>query len=171
MANSRITRAMAEKAAQNLGKDKFGKKTQEKTNELQEYAIQLFEKYVPLQVREAFDANKNWYENKSYIAFAADGGGAGSYMQVYLSVSVAPLRTVIVSAEEFMKLSRLKEQISTLNAARHKFEMDVSTVLLSLGYEKRVREQFPQALPYLNFSGTTEVAPNIQNLIRIIEQD
>ena len=50
------------------------------------------------------------------------------------------------------------------------FYNDCVTVLTDLAYENRVKEQFPQALPYLNFSGSTVVAPSVQKLIDILNE-
>ena len=53
---------------------------------------------------------------------------------------------------------------------RDDFEDEVRQALVNLRTEKNVREQFPEALPYMNFSECTALVPNLSSLRNKLKQ-
>ena len=141
MANQRITKEMARKAASEMKRDKFEPKIKKAQDTLIAYIDELIEKWVPAEVREAFANHQKWYSSTRSVMF-----------------------------KEYVKLTKLQRDKRDLESKASYFYNDCVTVLTDLAYENRVKEQFPQALPYLNFSGSTVVAPSVQKLIDILNE-
>ncbi len=170
MANQRITKEMAKKAAREMKQDKFEPKIKKIQESILSYVDELIEKYIPDEVRDAFNNHRDCYQKCDRISFHADGGGSGSYVEIYVGNIPYPFyRCINIDPKEYVKLTKIQREKRELESKASSFYNDCVTVLTELAYENRVKEQFPQALPYLNFSGTTVVAPSVQNLINILE--
>ena len=171
MANQRITKEMARKAASEMKRDKFEPKIKKAQDTLIAYIDELIEKWVPAEVREAFANHQKWYSSTRSVMFNADGGGSGSYTEINIgNTPYPPLRCITIDPKEYVKLTKLQRDKRDLESKASYFYNDCVTVLTDLAYENRVKEQFPQALPYLNFSGSTVVAPSVQKLIDILNE-
>ena len=170
MANQRITKEMARKAASEMKRDMFEPKIKKMQEIIVAYVDELIEKYIPAEVRNAFSNHMNCYQKNPRICFNAEGGGSGSYTEVYVENIPYPYyRCITIDPKEYVKLTKLQREKKVFESQASDFYHDCVTVLTDLAYEKRVKEQFPQALPYLNFSGTTVVAPSVKKLINMLD--
>lgn len=168
MANVRITKDMAKNAASKMRQAKYSGKIKEKQEELKKLVFDLIDRYVPKDVVKAFNGNKDWYSKPSRIGFHAINGGSGSYVEVYLkdNTPLPPLKTISVSADDYVAITRLQKDISRYESDGYALYDKLVTVFVDLAYEKRIREQFPQAVEYFDFGNQeTAIAPSVKSII------
>ena len=166
----RITREMADNAAEQLAKSAYDKKIEDAQIELKTKLEGIITKYIPEPIIMMMSEYGDIFEKAGRI-YIHDGKGNYSYYHES-SINIPPLKTITVSVDDYNDVKRTYDLLNSLIGARRKYKTDVSDALcLSLRTEKRCSEDFPEALPYLNFSGTTAVARKCDDLRAVLHQN
>lgn len=165
---ARITKQQASDASCKMANDIYDKKIDKADKEVKAYAKKLFEKYVPkpvIAVAQEFPEWFSWYNtihwrNKDNYSRWAD-----------LPDSINPIedKKLPLTSEEMKKIDGLKDALSEIKAQKSKFEDDIYNALITLQTEKRIKETLPDALPYINFSGSTALVPQYNELNTILK--
>ena len=78
---------------------------------------------------------------------------------------VPKLKSLRLSLEDYKSLESLLKRRSSTDDSWRDYKSRVSDILcLELRTENRIRESFPEALPFLNFSNTTTLACSYNEL-------
>lgn len=166
----RITREMADNAAEQLAKSAYDKKIENTKIELKTKWEGIITKYIPEPIIMMMGEYGNIIEKAGKI-YIHDGKGNYSY---YYDppINIPMLKTITISVDDYNDVKRTYDLLNSLIGARHKYKTDVSNALcLSIRTEKRCSEDFPEALPYLNFSGTTAVARKFDDLRAVLHKN
>lgn len=159
----RITREMADNAAEQLAKSAYDKKIEKAQIELKTKLEGIITKYIPKPVIMMMREYSNIIE-KTFRIYIQDGHGHCTYYRDE-SMNIPPLKIITVSVDDYNDVKRTYDLLQSLGSAKYKYKTDVSDALfLSICTEKRCSEDFPEALPYLDFSGTTALAPKFDDL-------
>ena len=163
----RITREMADNAAEQLAKSAYDKKIEKAQIELKTKLEGIITKYIPGPIIMMMGEYGNIIEKTGRI-YIQDGKGNCSYYHDN-SINIPPLKTITVSVDDYKDIKRTYDLLNSLIGTRRKYKTDVSDALcLSIRTEKRCSEDFPEALPYLNFSGTTAIARKFDDLRAVL---
>lgn len=74
------------------------------------------------------------------------------------------LPNIVISNEDYAECKSAYKLLYKLRDAKSEYINKVSDVLFALSSFKRISENFPEALPYINFSNVTAIIPNYNNL-------
>jgi hypothetical protein len=169
--SNRVTKAMAEEAASQLSEKAFDEKIKEATEHCRSVALSLYEKYIPKPVRDAGEQYVEVYTKECYLDFALDGASYYDYIRIRIPDRFFPkLRLIILQPEDFKLLQKSEKSREKLIQDKQKYVCDVTLALMNLRTEKNVREQFPEALPYMNFTSCTALVPNLGKLRTLLKQ-
>ena len=158
---------MADNAAEQLAKNAYDKKIEKTQIELETKLDGIITKYIPEPIIMMMGEYGNIIEKASKICIH---DGRGNYSYYYdTSINIPPLKTITVSVDDYRDIKRTYDLLNSLIGTRRKYKTDVSDALcLSIRTEKRCSEDFPEALPYLNFSGTTAIARKFDDLRAVL---
>ena len=165
--SNRVTRAMAEGAAKQLTEAAYGQKIKDAENERRDVGIMLYEKYIQKEVREAGETYIDVYDSTCYLKFLPEGGSSYDKIEIsYYQVNgnFPRVKPIILEKEDWKTLRKVEDSLKRLKDERSQYNDEVEQALVNLRTEKNVREQFPEALPYMNFTTCTALAPNIDKL-------
>ena len=155
---------MAEEAATQLAALAYNKKIEDADNELSAFGLSMYKKYVPEPLRAACNEYINVLEDTGQLKFLVEGANSWDYISIHYNEAFPRVKAMILDAKDWKELRRRERLVSDLRSDRREYEADVTQALVNLRTEKNVREQFPEALPYLNFTACTALVPNIDNL-------
>lgn len=165
MTNRRITKEMAKQAAEDM-KNAVYKEKLNAAKEALNKEIDIFVKgYFPAPVLACVAEYKEFIKNYNNIILhvhkkrLSDGSYAGGYYSIYgvLSIDIPAQDdcwssdTINVSERECRNVVKANAVYEGIEDESISFFSKVENALLSLKTEKRVTEQFPEALPYLKF--------------------
>ena len=162
--SNRVTRTMAENAAEQLAKKAYDEKVAEARQELKTIGLAMYEKYIPKAVRDAAKSHIEVLEDTSQLRFIVEGASSWDYIGIYYDESFPRLRAIVLNANDWKKLRKQEELVRSLEKEQREYCADVENALVNLRTEKNVREQFPEALPYMSFTTCTALVPNIDKL-------
>ena len=168
--SKRITKAMAEAAAKELNKLAFDARIKKAKNDLQQLCEHFVRKYIPEQVRECGVTYLESYDHEKRQEFTTEGLGGYNYKCVYLSYEHPKYNRINLSAHDFHDLDVADKLVRDLESDSRKYEDDVYIALVNLRTKRNVEEQFPEALPYLDFTECTALVPNLMPL-RVVLHD
>lgn len=158
----RLTRAMADFAAGELAEIAFDKKIEEADSKMKEFGDKMILKYIPSPVIAlAKEYTSLFYDNDNHISIGVP------YKSLHLISNVMnPIsrKHFIISEEDYNVANELVMKCRDLKSRKEDYVQKVSDALMQLRTEARISQHFPEALPYLNFSDTTAIVPNYENL-------
>lgn len=158
----RVTRSMADEAATELANLAYSKKVDELDKQIEYKVNELIIKYVPQPILSMAQEYSNLLEMDYSVCFCAENGCA---LYLHPKIKVPKLRSLLLSLEDYKSLKSLLDTRRSTNDAWRDYKSRVSDILcLELRTEKRIQEIFPEALPFLNFSNTTTLACNYNEL-------
>ena len=169
--SKRITKAMAEAAAVELTAIAFDKKVEKAKNDLQQLAEHFVRKYIPEEVREVGSVHLECYEQTQRQEFTTEGLGGYNYKYIYLSYYHPQYKRINLSAKDFHDLEAADKLLRDTENAQRSYKDDVINALFNLRTQRNVEEQFPEALPYLNFTECTALAPNLMPLRALLNNN
>ena len=169
--SKRITKSMAEAAAHELTKIAFDKKVEKAENDLKQLAEHFVRKYIPEEVREVAVTHLEAYEHTSRVEFTTEGNGGYNYKYVRLSYEHPQYKRIQLSIDDWRSLEKADKHLRNMQDARRDYDIEVQTALFNLRTERNVTDQFPEALPFLNFTECTALAPNLTPLRALLNQN
>lgn len=163
--SKRVTKAMADEAAKMLANKAYGEKIKAAEEDFCHFALELYHKYIPEEVREVINNHMPLFMDTKELKFIVDGASCWDYKSVYIKDAKFPfLEHIVVSVEDWKKLKSLDSKRNDLSNEKEQYKFDCVQALMNLRTEKNVTEQFPEALPYLDFSECTTLVPCLDNL-------
>lgn len=168
----RLTREMADDAAYQLASIAFDKKIEQAKKEELEFGDYIVKTYIPIPIQGVMEEYRSWFMNlRTYVRCVDISGQNRNTLCVDTNVLIdAYLRAAQISHEDYKKASQLHNRCINLQQERDKYKSKVSDALVQLKSEKRIREAFPEALPYLNFSETTALIPQFDELRAMLKK-
>lgn len=168
--SKRITKAMAEEAATSLAASVYNKKIEKADEFLRELVNQLYVKYIPSPVRQCAEEYKEYYNMyRGYVSFVTEKCDGGSnYKSLSIGFPVPDLRSIVLTAEDWKSLDKAENCLRSLKGERSEYVFRVTDALYNLRTEARIREMFPEALPYLNFADTTALSLDLSKLRSVL---
>lgn len=163
--SKRVTKAMAHIAAVELAKKAYGEKIEKAETDFRDFGLELYHKYIPEELRDALNKYMSFFMDTQELKFIVVGASSWDYKRIYYEELKFPyFEHIIVSPEDWSKLKRLDSLQGDLSSEKFQYEFDCEQALINLRTEKNVQEQFPEALPYLNFTECTALVPCLDNL-------
>ena len=153
---------MADKAARQLAAIAYDKKIEKAENDFKSMLEGIIKTYIPAPILAVMEEYSSYLE-KCVRLFISDGNDC---VYTYtIPVLIPAVKEIKVSHDELVKLKSAKKLLESLEAKKVRYNEEVSDALcLSIRTEKRCAETFPEAMPYLNFSKTTALAPKFDDL-------
>lgn len=170
MAKKQVTRAMADSAANELAKIAFNKKIEKAQKEECSFGDELIRKYIPQPILALGEEYSSFFiRRNSYIGIQS--GESGYYSKLIHSNIQNPIseKYVLVSQEDYLKANKLHGNVEKLQNDKRNYEAKVSDALMQLRSEARIKESFPEALPFLNFAETTMPVPQFNHLRELLK--
>ena len=167
--SNRISKTMATGAAEQLALKAFGEKQKQAEEDFLALGLLLYKKYVPKPVRDCYQEYKDLYDGKTVLSFLPENGSSYDLIMVWYEFRFPSLVPIIIDKKDWKLLNDAKKKKDDIDKAKRNYTKEVTTALFNLRTEKNVREQFPEALPYLNFSSCTALVPNIDKLRQILK--
>lgn len=156
-----VTRSMADEAAKQLASQVFDKKIELAEQAERQFGDELIKKYIPAPILAVGVEYSSYFINKSkYLGFATSFGG-----QIQSNI-VNPIsnKYIQIEMEDYKHAKVLIDKRKKLQQNKGDYMSKVSDALLQLKSFKRIKENFPEALPFLNFAETTALIPQFTEL-------
>lgn len=167
--SNRVTKTMATEAAEQLALKAFGEKQKQAEEDFLALGLLLYKKYIPKPVRDCYQEYKDLYDGKAVLRFLPENGSSYELIMVWYEFCFPSIVPIILDKEDWKRLNDAKKKKNEIDKAKRDYTNEVTTALFNLRTEKNVREEFPEALPYLNFSSCTALVPNIDKLRQILK--
>lgn len=165
----RMTRVMADHAAEECAKIAYDKKIERAEKARKDFGDELIKKYIPKPV---LDCGKEFGECfESHNAFFAriERNGWDSRKEIPSNLINPTRKYLTISEPDFSKAKDLTSKQVGLVYAKRSYFQNVSDALVTLKTEARIKEQFPEALPYLNFAATNLPTANYSKLRQLLK--
>lgn len=175
--NRRINKTRAEKAATTMANAAFNSKIELAQKRLSEVAETLVIKYIPNVVRVVVAEFPSYFERVKYISITAprvyaDGyEGHEDYICAEISFYIPKgSRYINVSDTEYKELKKLYMRYRVQVKEQHDLKAQIFDALCALKTENKVKENLPEALPFLEFPDEVHLpAPIFGTLRQIIK--
>lgn len=173
--NRRITKGIAQEAASLIGSKKYSGAIKETKEELCIIAGKLVVNYIPSPVLQLTKEYSDFMCPQTAITFRSySPKGYLKTITTHIDVAVPySCRTLTVDWKDYIKLSDINERITKLNDECRSLKTEIVKALLSLKTEKRVREELPEVLEYIEFPATFAppalIYTDLRNLIKKIK--
>jgi len=168
----RMTREMANKAAQQLASIVFDEKIQQALDTEKEFGDYLVKTYIPQPIQGVMKEYRSWFMHMNTSVSCIDASQQ-SRRTLYIQTNILMhyyLHSLSLSNKDFKKADQLHQNYLNLNDKRNAYTNEVSDALMQLKSEARIKEHFPEALPYLNFSESTALIPQFEHLRSLLKQ-
>lgn len=162
----RLTREMADDAANELAKIAFDKKIELAEKQEKEFGDYIITAYMPKPLQGVMKEYRSWFTNMRASIGCVDASGIQKnllYIRTNLLVHYY-LSPTKIAYEDYMNASQLFKRVESLKRDRSAYINKVSDALMQLRSEKRIKEAFPEALPYLNFTESVALVPQFEEL-------
>lgn len=166
--SKRITKAMAAEAAFKLADIAFTQKIGKSESALKKLVVELYEKYIPAPVRQCGEEFSKYYYKNRYLAFVTEGCNGGRNYKSFNHDCNLALNPIVLNVEDWKRLDKADKELTDLKQEKSKYKWDVEEALFNLRTKQRVEENFPEALPYLNFAETTALSCDITKLRSVL---
>lgn len=161
--SNRITKYTAEKAANKLRDFYFNEKIDATKKSLDDFINALVDKYVAKPVLDMFDENPNLFEKKNTISFYNDNEQSYWARTKYLNMNplrALPNKPLSINDDDWAVLKEKIKELDNIRDKARKYSSEVTDALRILGTYAKISENFPEALPYIDFS-SIGVSPSI----------
>lgn len=167
----KMTKKMADDAAQQLAGIAFDKKVQQALEKEREFGDYLVKTYIPQPIQGIMSEYRSWFQYmETDVACIDDSRQSKRTLYIQTNILVHHyLCPLSLSNEDFKKADRLHQNYLNLIDQRNVYKNEVSNALMQLKSETRVQEHFPEALPYLNFSESTALIPQFEHLRSLLK--
>ena len=161
---------MAEEVAEQLTANAYKEKIETARAAHKAMGLELYVKYIPEAVRMAGKEHSEKYDTTRELKFLPEGASYYDYIQLYYDINFPRLRPIIINKDDWQKFQKAHKLCKSLEEEQNNFKEEVAQALVNLRTAKNVREQFPEALPYMNFSECTTLVPNLSHLRNKLKQ-
>lgn len=160
---------MATEAANQLTQKAFEGKVENAEKELQKLVDDLVRKYVACAVLQCGKEFSNFYETEKSVKFIREGVSTYSYKYLYTTFFHPIFSCIVISDKDWKLLCNADKKVGDLEAKKEFFRSDVKRALIQLRSRRMIEENFPEALPYLNFSESTALVPDYSELRKLLK--
>lgn len=151
--NRKITKTMAEDAAEKMATDAFSEKINAAIRKKQDFAEVLIRKYIPAPVLACLKEYPAYINFSTYASFATYiGDKAEKSISSSLSTKIPTASTfLIVSNIDYNLLEVLENKRKLLCSQCDELQKELFEAILALRTEKNIEKELPEALKYIDF--------------------
>lgn len=162
-----VTRSMADYAAEQLANQVFDKKIELAKQAECQFGDELIKKYIPAPILAVATEYESFFVDKSrYFNYSTLFGG---HIATNI-INPIPRKYVEIDHGDYKQAKALTGARERLQHDKKNYLSDVSDALLQLKSFRRIQENFPEALPYLNFSESTALVPQFTELRALLNK-
>ena len=153
----RINKTMALNAAERMADKAFAEKLSEASKAVNEAIERLVRKYVP---QEAIDVCKKYPQFFSMTTYASVSAYKDTenrtYRENWISGTISftipySAQSLTVTPDEYAYVKELLGRKKSVLSNKDNFQNEIHAALLQLNTEKKVRDNLPEALKYIEF--------------------
>lgn len=161
----KLTKSIARDAAQKLANKFYDEPIKKALLEYNNLSKEIYDKYVPNTVLSICTEYKKLFTfSKNYYVISESDPNNDIEMNTEDDHIIYNLPNIVISNEDYAECKSAYKLLYKLRDAKSEYINKVSDVLFALSSFKRISENFPEALPYINFSSVTSIIPNYNNL-------
>lgn len=145
---------MALQAAERMADKAFAEKLSEASNNIDEAIEKLVRKYVP---QEVIDICKKYPDFFSFVtSVSVSAYKDNCYRENWISGKISfgipyAAQSLTIAPTEYEKVKHLVSLKKSVESSKDKFQTEIHAALLQLNTEKKVKENLPEALKYIEF--------------------
>ena len=161
--NRRITKEMAENAANKMMKKAYGRKIDNEREKVYKAVEELTKKYIPSPVIACVEEYTTYFDYSTSACITTMreskwGPCKENYINGTISFKIpSNSRYIVVDRKEYDALKKLDEKRLQLTDEMANFGKDVRDALIALRTEKNVEKELPEAMKYLEFPAVKAV--------------
>ncbi len=160
-----VTKSMAQQAAEKLSQKAYGKILEDARSSLHDRVDSIVRKYIPKPVFDVFAEFGDSLSSTTLVNFYYEReDGFSTYLHEQTTFEHVALSYIRLSDADFEALKTARNNFDRAYIASSTYRKQVTDALFALRTERRIAENFPEALPFLNFSGSTELAYDYKDL-------
>lgn len=152
--NRRINKTMALSAAERMADKAFSDKIAEANKALNEAIERLVLKYVPQEVIDICKKYPDFFSFVTSVSVSAykDNGYRENWISGKLSFGVPyAAQLLTINTTEYEKVKHIVSLKKSVESSKEQFQNEIHAALLQLNTEKKVKENLPEALKYIEF--------------------
>ena len=150
----RINKTMALSAAQRMADKAFSDKIAEANKALNEAIERLVLKYVPQEVIDICKKYPDFFSFVTSVSVSAykDNGYRENWISGKLSFGVPyAAQLLTINTTEYEKVKHIVSLKKSVESSKEQLQNEIHAALLQLNTEKKVKENLPEALKYIEF--------------------
>lgn len=161
----RITKEIARNVANQLTSKKR-KELYELQERFKDELLKTYLEDIPKEIKELAQKYPYYFKKSNSISFGGCNGFSYEYFSLSESVIIKQSSSYYteISSENAKKLNKIHNKIQDKKNEITELFKDLEIALYSLKTYSKVSEQFPEAIPFLPKSITTELSVNISNI-------
>ena len=148
---------MALKAAERMADKAFAEKIDEANKAVNEAIERLVLKYIPQEVIVICKKYPQFFSMTTYVFVSAyKDTDNGSYIENWISGTISlkipnSAQSLTVAPDEYAHVNELFRKKESVISNKENFQNEIHAALLQLNTEKKVRDNLPEALKYIEF--------------------
>lgn len=155
--NRRINKTMALNAAERMADKAFAEKIAEASKAVNEAIERLVRKYVPQEAIDVCKKYPQFFNITTYVAVSAyKDTENGTFRENWISGTISftipyAAQSLTVTPDEYAHVNELLGRKKSVVRNKENFQNEIHAALLQLNTEKKVRDNLPEALKYIEF--------------------
>lgn len=151
--SKRITKSECEQAAQKLAAIAFDNKIKKAEEEEKEVGDELVKKYIPAPIMAIGKEYKEMFVNSGKIISVKENSDKYNcfFVETNMLNPLGYSKTFLIDKADAKYATNIVKNHSSLKNQKRTYINNVTEALWQLRSKKRIEEQFPEALPYLDF--------------------
>lgn len=155
--NRRINKTMALQAAERMADKAFAEKIEAASNAINKEIENLARKYVPQEVIDICKKYHEFFSSTTSVSVSAyKDTESGSYRENLISGKIGfsvpySVQNLTIAPEEYAKVKELVRLKKKVVDSKYKLKEEIHAALLQLNTEKKVQDNLPEALKYIEF--------------------
>lgn len=156
--NRRINKTMALSAAERMADKAFADKIAEANKAVNEAIERLVRKYVPQEVIDVCKKYPQFFSMTTYVSVSAykdteNGACRENWIYGITSFTIPyAAQSLTVTPDEYAYVKELSGRKKSVVSNKENFQNEIHAALLQLNTEKKVRDNLPEALKYIEFT-------------------
>lgn len=150
----RINKTMALAAAERMADKAFSDKISEANKAVNKVIERLVRKYVPQEVIDVCKKYPDFFSFVTYVSVSAykDNGYRENWISGKISFGIPyAAQNITITPTEYEKVKHLFSLKKSVESSKEQFQNEIHAALLQLNTEKKVKENLPEALKYIEF--------------------
>ena len=145
--SKRVSKAAAVVVAKKFANAIYGNRLDKQKEKLSAIVKELYEKYIPLEFRNALDKYKKYYDGFYHLSFKCGGVSCTIWVGDFC---VCPnLRAIEITKEECDRLLEIRDKKSELLRSSLAFERNAAENFCKLKTWDMVKKYFPEVADYI----------------------